>query len=177
MPEKQDPNNKIASVFYTKWYKVITKMRSDRSMTAHIVLDLHSPILVFGERCTIVYGITLQPANVLSKCALWHFWLKFVKGFFWPLSTLGLEEGSGIWQWKNSITRPWVPISSPLTNTVYLLPCVSYSAGSKSVSTCLIVWPRYDGNYCSRSCYFVERPKNNNHQHIIRGACTKLWYH
>ena len=39
--------------------------------------------------------------------------------------------GSG---WAHSIARPWVPISAPLTHRVYLVPFVSYLAGSKSVS-------------------------------------------
>ena len=37
--------------------------------------------------------------------------------------------------WAHSIAHPWVPISSPLTHIVYLVPFLSYLAGSKSVST------------------------------------------
>ena len=34
----------------------------------------------------------------------------------------------------NSIARPWIPISSPFTHTVYIVQFLSYLAGSKSVS-------------------------------------------
>ena len=36
--------------------------------------------------------------------------------------------------WANSVASPWVPISSPLTHMVHLLPFVGYLAGSNSVS-------------------------------------------
>ena len=39
-------------------------MWSGSSMTTYIVLDLHSLIWGFGESRTIVYFITLQPADV-----------------------------------------------------------------------------------------------------------------
>ena len=38
-----------------------------RSTNTHIVLDLRSLIYRFGESCTIVHGITSQPANVFSN--------------------------------------------------------------------------------------------------------------
>ena len=41
--------------------KVITT-----TTTTHIVLDLISLIWGFGETCTIVHGITSQPASVFS---------------------------------------------------------------------------------------------------------------
>ena len=69
----------------------------------------------------------------------WHFrqppigWLKFERGTFWPL-VMGVKwnvEGRG---WDKSIAHPWVPISSRVTHMVYLLPFLSYLAGSKSSS-------------------------------------------
>ena len=36
--------------------------------------------------------------------------------------------------WAYLVARPWVPISSPLTHVVYLLPVSSYLAGSKNIS-------------------------------------------
>ena len=36
--------------------------------------------------------------------------------------------------WAHSVARPWVPITSSLTHMVYLVPFLSYLAGSKSVS-------------------------------------------
>ena len=49
-----------------------------------------------------------------------------------------------------------VPISSLLTQYVYLLPFFSYLVGFKSVSTCP---PRYNDNYCSRGYCFVDLQK------------------
>ena len=40
-------------------------------------------------------------------------------------------EGRG---WAHSVAHPWVPIISPLTHMVYLIPFFSHLAGSKSVS-------------------------------------------
>ena len=44
---------------------------------------------------------------------------------------LGGRWGRG---WAHLMTRPWVPISSALTQMVYLVPLLSYLVGSKSVS-------------------------------------------
>ena len=46
----------------------------------------------------------------------------------YDLSVFGMW-GSG---WAHSVSRPCIPISSPLTHMVYLLPFSSYLAGSKS---------------------------------------------
>ena len=57
--------------------------------------------------------------------------------------------------------RPWVPISSPLTQMVYLLPFTSYLAGSKSASARPParppVRPGYDDKYCPKNYRIVER--------------------
>ena len=52
-----------------------------------------------------------------------------------------------------------IPINSLLTNMVDLLPFLSYSAGSKSVSVCPSDRPGNDDKYRSRSYRFVEREK------------------
>ena len=55
--------------------------------------------------------------------------LQFQRGTFRP-------PGLGAWGrgWAHSIAHLWVPISSPLTHMVYLLPFLSYLAGSKRVA-------------------------------------------
>ena len=50
-----------------------------------------------------------------------------------------------------------VPISSPLTHMVYLVPFLSYLAGSKGISVRPPVRPGQDHKYSSRSYRFVER--------------------
>ena len=52
------------------------------------------------------------------------------------------------------VIRPLVPISSPLTHMVYMLPFSSYLAGSKGFPP---VRPGYDDKYRSSSYRFVER--------------------
>ena len=72
---------------------------------------------------------TISKADVLtSKFGdLWGT-ITFLEGY-------GGHGGRG---WAHSIARTWVPVSSPLTHMVYLLPflILSYLAGSKSVSAC-----------------------------------------
>ena len=66
--------------------------------------------------CTFGIFINLLPVG-----------LEFEKGTFDPI--FGWLGGTcGGREWANLIARPWVPISSPLTCMVYLLPFMSYSA-------------------------------------------------
>ena len=116
------------------WTRSSPQWSSSRSTTAHIVFDLRSLILGFGESCTIVQGTNLEPENVLSNVLYWQFrrspnvWLQFRRRIFRPPPDLGEIRGVGVG------IGPWFPISSPLTYTVYLIPFWSYLAGSKSVS-------------------------------------------
>ena len=88
---------------------------SGRSTTAHIVLDLRSPICSFGESFTIVNCVTSQPTNVFPEmCSddisddLQKFCYNLKGDFSTPC--LGVLEN---WGWAHSKVRPWVPISSP----------------------------------------------------------------
>ena len=100
---------------------------------------------------TIVHGITSQPANVFQNVLyrnfvyLQPFWLQFESRTFWPLAPIWASVGQG---WAYLIAYPYVPISSPSTHKVHLLPFSNYLAGSKSVST---IQPRYDDNCHGRS--------------------------
>ena len=54
---------------------------------------------------------------------------------------IGLEGRLGVRAWAHSIARSWIPMSSQLI--VYLLPFLSYLAGSKSISTRLSTRPTW----------------------------------
>ena len=89
-------------------------------------------------------------------------WVQFQRDSFRPPPPrLGVKGEMGVWRWAHSIAQLWVPISSPLTHTVYLLPFFSYLAGSESVfvrpPARPPVRPGYDDKYRSRSQRFVER--------------------
>ena len=68
--------NCMSELWYLQIYKLpnITRLSSEwqsgRSMTAHTVLDLHSPIWGFGGSCTI-YHFTAN--KCVLKCALYTF--------------------------------------------------------------------------------------------------------
>ena len=100
------------------------------------------------------------PKSVSTMDALWFYQrpVPFSKLFQPPVWRIRGERGG--WGWAHSVAHPWVPISSPLTHTVYLLPFLSYLAGSKSVSARPPVRPPvrpgYDDKYRSRSHRFVE---------------------
>ena len=68
-------------------------------------------------------------------------------------------------RWADSVARPLISISSPLTHMIYLLPFLSYSAGPKSVS----VRPGYDDKYHSRSYRFVERQNGKRMDVVVSG--------
>ena len=100
--------------------------RAGRWTTPHIVvLDLLSFILGFGKKYTIVHCITFsQPANVSWNVFDWHLrqpptgWLKCESGtFLLPVWEVRGNVGGRVW--AHSIARPWVPISSPSTHTVW----------------------------------------------------------
>ena len=105
------------------WNKVITTMvirpLDDR---AYCVRSAFTHF-VLGESCKIVQGINSEPGNVLSNnCPQYH-----------PPSSLGVwkTRRSGI-DPARSIARPGVLLG--LYWNLYLLPFLSYLAGSKSVS-------------------------------------------
>ena len=117
------------------------------STTAHIVLNLRSLIWGIIECALLILSST---SNRLAET-----WKE-------DFSTPGLGVRGR--EWAHSIVRPWVPISSPLTHLVYLLPILSYLAGFKSVCTCPSVRPEYDDKYRSTSYHFVERQIPNTVQ-------------
>ena len=68
-------------------------------------------------------------------------WIAWVHSYMLSVYVIGTVWGCGDRLW-DLVARPWVPISSPLTHVVYLLPILSYLAG-------------YDDN-CSRSYHCVS---------------------
>ena len=116
------------------------------------MLDLCSLIWGFDESSTNVHCITSQP-----MCSqMWHFrrsstfWLK-VERFFFNSPVWGVRRALG-WGKANSTARPWVPISSPLTHMVHLLPFWGYLAGAtkafQPARPC--IRPGYVDNFPSR---------------------------
>ena len=79
------------------------------------------------------------------------------KGDFSTPPAWGVREDVGVRGWAHSIAPTWVPISSLLTHMAYLLPVLSYLAGSKIVSVHPGVRPGYDDKYRSRGYSFVVR--------------------
>ena len=75
----------------------------------------------FGESCTIVHCITLQPVSVFSNASGRHArrppdFPPQIEGGHFDHRLGSLKGFAGGWQ-AHSITRTWVPASSPLTNT------------------------------------------------------------
>ena len=78
-------------------------------------------------------------------------------------STPGLGvQGFGGYGWTRLIACLWIPISSPLTHMVDLLPILSYLAGSKSISARPPFWARKDDYFHSRisssSSFIIRLP-------------------
>ena len=85
----------------------------------------------------------------IYECPLWNknILQNNIESICQPSFNSSTTEASGYWihakrkqghhhngDQAHLIARPWVPISSPMTNMVYRLPFLSYLAGSKGVS-------------------------------------------
>ena len=84
---------------------------------------------------------------------------------------LGGRTGSG---WANSIARPWVPIGSPLTHMVYLLPFLSYLACSKSVSACPSARPSDPDTTTNAALEAIASSSGKNEASHLRNAWTTV---
>ena len=110
---KTGNDNSTLETEYIPSWQYITRSSpqcwSGHSTTTHarIVLDLLLAVWGFGENCTIVRGITSQPANVSQKVLDWHFWqpptgwLNYERGGFFtlpptPIFGVRVDVGSGI---------------------------------------------------------------------------------
>ena len=86
----QIQGNILLWLLILKRNKVITKMVIRPLDDCTHCVDLHSLICSLGKSCTIVYGITSQPANVFSNVHHLQFcqsptsWLKFERGTLRP---------------------------------------------------------------------------------------------
>ena len=149
-----------------------------RSTTAHIVLNLRSLIWAFGESCTRLFMASLQSQKMsYHTCSVYifvdlqPFGCNFKRGLFeLPLRApalsnfkLGLSSSRfkcGSRGWAHSIAGLLVRICFLLTDMAYLLPFLSYLAGSK---VCPPADPpvrfEFDDSYRSRSHCFVDRQK------------------
>ena len=133
---------------------------------AHIVLNLRSLILGFGEICTtIVHGITSQPTIGFSNAIYLHFrrspngWPQIESWAFrhsvWGYGRRGLRDVGWWWMgsWKKILVPRWHAWSISYRFWLYM-------AGSKSFSARLPVRPLgYDDNSRSGSSCFVGRQK------------------
>ena len=72
-----------------------------RSTTTHIVLNLLSLILGFGERYTIVHCITSQPANVSRNALHWNFHQPQPDG--WNLTAGFFDPPLPVWQARGDV--------------------------------------------------------------------------
>ena len=75
-----------------------------------ITLFHNQPMPMYPKMCSIDIFLNLQPVG-------WN-----LKGDFSTPRFGGLRSQG----WTHSIAHPWVPINSPLTHVVYLLPFLSY---------------------------------------------------
>ena len=96
------------------------------------LLAWYLPVYLSSSINKVITTMMIRPLDDPTWFASSVVWLQFQRGAFWlPSLRVRRTWGSG---WAHSIARPWVPISFPLTHMIYLVPFLSYLAGSKSVS-------------------------------------------
>ena len=132
---------------------------SSRSTTAHIVFDMRSLIWGFCWKLCDCSSHKFKAANLPSNVSYWNFCRP-------PTVLLQSERDTfrapPVWRFVQTWGLGDRPFDSfPVTYMVYLLPFLSYLAGSESVSVHPPVRPHvrpgYDDKYHSVGYRFVEQ--------------------